>query len=174
MHCCTGSNRPTRPGQRLTLFFLALPPRNRTKARKFLPPVWRFQSCLLFDPLIIGTGKLYLDDDNGWLYSLCDAIRQRYIFRLQWSYISTPLPSATCITYPSSDQKRELTDQQINSSYIHEQADNKNNHNTLSSQPNRPKKKPFLTNIHSHIIPRPVNVSLNSSSLLNPFFIRYM
>lgn len=42
----------------------------------------------LFDPLIIGTGKLCLTDDNGWLYSLCDAIRQRYIFRLQWSYIS--------------------------------------------------------------------------------------
>lgn len=50
----------------------------------------------LFDPLITGTGKLYLTDDNGWLYSLCDAIRQRYIFRLQWSYISIlslPLPA---------------------------------------------------------------------------------
>lgn len=50
----------------------------------------------LFDPLIIGTGKLYSNDDNGWLYSFCDAIRQRYIFRLQWSYISMlslPLPA---------------------------------------------------------------------------------
>lgn len=41
-----------RMGQRLALFFLALPPRNRTKARKPLSPVWRFQSCLLFDPLL--------------------------------------------------------------------------------------------------------------------------
>lgn len=55
------SNGQTRPGQRLALFFLALPPRNRTKARKFLSPVWRFQSCLFFDPLITGTGKLFFE-----------------------------------------------------------------------------------------------------------------
>lgn len=48
----------------------------------------------LFDPLIIGTGKLYLNDDNGWLYSLCDAIRQRYIFPFTMVLYIHPLPSA--------------------------------------------------------------------------------
>lgn len=73
-----------------------------------------------------------------------------------------PLPSATCITYPSSDQKRKLTDQQINSSYIHEQAHNKN---TFSSHPNPPKKKPFLTNTHKHISPRPQAMSHSTPPL---------
>lgn len=119
MHCCARSNEQTGPGQRLALFFLVLLGIGQSLGISFT--CLEISELSLFDPLIIETGKLYLNDDNGWLYSLCDAIRQRYIFRLQWSYISTPLPSATCITYPSSDLKKTIFNQQINSSYIHEQ-----------------------------------------------------
>lgn len=162
MHCCAGSNGQTRPGQRLALFVLALPPRNRTKARKFLSPVWRFQSCLSFDPLIIGTGKLYLNDDNGWLYSLCDAIRQRYIFPFTMVLYIHALPSAHKAFFLSTNQPIYLhsipierpekpypTNKSIQVTYTSN--NNNNNNNTLSSHPNRPKKKPFLTNIHSQI-----------------------
>lgn len=89
----------------------------------------------LFDPLIIGTGKLYSNDDNGWLYSLCDAIRQRYIFpftmvlyihsspfRSQGILLLIPINQSICITYPSSDlKKKQYPTNKINSSYIHEQ-----------------------------------------------------
>lgn len=61
-----------------------------------------------------------------------------------------PLPSATCITYPSSDQKNHI--QPINQFKLHTRAiTTTTTTNTLSSHPNRPKKKPFLTNIHTHI-----------------------
>lgn len=86
MHCCARSNEQTGPGQRLALFFLALLGIGQSLGISFT--CLEISELSLFDPLIIGTGKLYLTDDNGWLYSLCDAIRQRYIFRLQWSYIS--------------------------------------------------------------------------------------
>lgn len=62
-----------------------------------------------------------------------------------------PLPSATCIAYPSSDRKNNI--QPINQSKLHTRAITitTTTTNTLSSHPNRPKKKPFLTNTHSHI-----------------------
>lgn len=181
MHCCTGSNRPTRPGQRLTLFFLALPPRNRTKARKFLSPVWRFQSCLSFDPLIIGTGKLYLTDDNGWLYSLCDAIRQRYIFRLQWSYISTPLPSAHKAFFLSTNQpiylhsipierpeKKTISNQQnqfkLHPTSKHITTTTTTRAHPIPSQPTKEKAFPHEYT-HTHISPRPQAMSHSTPPL---------
>lgn len=142
----------------------------------------------LFDPLIIGTGKLYSNDDNGWLYSLCDAIRQRYIFCLQWSYISTPLPSAhKAFFFLSTNQPIYLhsiraerpgkkSNRPTNQFKLHPRAITTTT-NTFSSHPipSQPKKKPFLTNIHTHISATPPsNVSLNSSSHLDPFFIRSM
>lgn len=57
----------------------------------------------LFNPLIIETGKLYLNDDNGWLYSLCDAIRQRYIFPFTMVLYIHPLPSAHKAFYLSTN-----------------------------------------------------------------------
>jgi len=107
-------------------------------------------------------------------------------FRLQWSYISTPLPSAhKAFFFLSTNQpiylhsipierpeKPYSTDKSIQVTSNEQAHNNNNKHALIPSQPTD--RKLFLTNIHSHISPRPSNVSLNSSSHLNTFFIRYM
>lgn len=67
-------------------------------------------------------------------------------FRLQG--ILLLINQSICIAIRAERPGKTIFNQQINSSYIHEQAHNKN---TLSSHPNLPKKKPSLTNIHTHI-----------------------
>lgn len=94
----------------------------------------------------------------------------------KWSYISIlflPLTrdssyqssnQSICIAYPSSDQKNHI--QPTNQFKLHPRAITKNNNNnTLSSHPNLPKKKLFLTNTHSHISPRPQAMSHSTPPL---------
>lgn len=185
MHCCARSNGQTRPGQRLALFFLALLGIGQSLGISFT--CLEISELSLFDPLIIGTGKLYLTDDNGWLYSLCDAIRQRYIFRLQWSYISILSLPLTRHSSPYTKQPIYLhsipierpekkINRPINQFKLHPTSKHTIRTTRTRSHPTPTDQKKAFPHeyTHSHISPRPSNVSLNSSSLLNPFFIRYM
>lgn len=140
----------------------------------------------LFDPLITGTGKLYLNDDNSWLYSLCDAIRQRYIFPFYNGliYPSSPFRSqgillinqSICIAI-RAERPEKKTNRPINQFKLHPTSKHTTRTTETRSHPIPTYQRKSLSSrifTHTYQPTPPSNVSLNSSSRLNHFIIRYM
>lgn len=107
-----------------------------------------------------------MNDDNGWLYSLCDAIRQRYIFPFTMVLYIHSSPFRYLHNIPIERPGKKIN-RPINQFKLRPRAITITitTTNTLSSHPNRPKKKPFLTNIHTHISPRPQSMSHSTPPL---------